>query len=69
VALVITHSDSGKIIASLPAVSAVDDLAYSRKDKRIYYAGSEFLDVFQQKDADHYEQIGHVPTSFRQRHR
>lgn len=63
--LLVLDSDSGKIIASLPAVSAVDDVAYSSKQKRIYYAGSEFLDVFQQKDADHYEQIGHVPTSFR----
>jgi DNA-binding beta-propeller fold protein YncE len=63
--LLVLDSDSGKIVASLPAVSAVDDVGYSSKQKRIYYAGSEFLDVFQQRDPDHYEQIGHIPTSFR----
>lgn len=63
--LLVLDSDSGKILASLPGVSAVDDVSYGSKQKRIYYAGSEFLDVYQQHDADHYEQIGHIATSFR----
>lgn len=63
--LLVLNSDSGKIVASLPGVSAVDDVSYSSKQKRIYYSGSEFLDVYQQRDADKYEQIGHIPTSFR----
>jgi DNA-binding beta-propeller fold protein YncE len=33
--------------------------------KRIYFAGTEFLDVFHEQDADHYNRIGHIPTSFR----
>jgi len=63
--LLVLDSDSGKVVTSLPAVSAVDDMVYDSKQKRIYYAGSEFLDVFQQRDPDHYDVIGHIPTSFR----
>jgi len=58
-------SDSGKVVTSLQAVSAVDDMVYNSKQKRIYYTGSEFLDVFQQHDPDHYNVIGHIPISFR----
>ena len=32
--------------------------------KRIYMAGSQFIDVVEQKDPDHYEQIGHIATAF-----
>lgn len=63
--LLVLNSDTGKIVASLPAVAAVDDLGFSSKQNRLYYSGSEFLDVFQQNDPDHYEQVGHIATSFR----
>jgi hypothetical protein len=63
--LVVMDSDSGKIITSYPAASMVDDMAFDSGGKRIYFAGTEFLDVFAQKDADHYDRIGHVATSFR----
>jgi hypothetical protein len=62
--LIVLDSDSGKVVTSLPGVSAVGDVGYGSKQKRIYYAGSEFLDVYQQRDPDHYDQIGHIPTSF-----
>jgi DNA-binding beta-propeller fold protein YncE len=63
--LIVLDSDSGKVVASLAGVSAVDDVGYSSKQKRIYYAGSEFLDVYQQRDPEYYDQVGHIPTSFR----
>ena len=63
--LLVLDSESGKVVTSLPAVAMVDDMIYDPATKRIYYAGSEFTDVFQQRDADHYERIGHVPTAFR----
>jgi DNA-binding beta-propeller fold protein YncE len=63
--LVVMDSDSGKIITSYPAASMVDDMAFDSGSKRIYFAGTEFLDVFQEKDADHYDRVGHVATSFR----
>jgi hypothetical protein len=63
--LVVLDSDSGKVVTRYPAAAMVDDMAYDGQSKRIYFAGTEFLDVFQEKDADHYDRIGHLPTSFR----
>ncbi len=63
--LIVVNSDSGKVVASMPAAAMVDDMAYDAQRKRLYFAGTLFLDVFQQSDADHYDQIGHIPTSFR----
>lgn len=63
--LFILDSDSGKIITSLDAAGMVDDMPVSPDKKRIYFAGTMFTDVFERKDADHYEKIGHVPTAFR----
>ena len=63
--LIVLNSDSGKIITSLPCGHMVDDMAYDVKSKRIYLTGSDFIDVFQQKDADHYELVGQIPSAFR----
>jgi DNA-binding beta-propeller fold protein YncE len=63
--LVVLDSDSGKVVASYPASAMVDDMAFDAASKRIYFAGTEFFDVFHQKDADHYDRIGHIATSFR----
>ena len=63
--LIVMDSGSGKVMASLPAPAMVDDMAYDSARKRIYFAGTLFIDVFQQRDADHYDRIGHIPTAFR----
>jgi len=63
--LVVLDSDSGKVVTSAPAAAMPDDLAFDPDQQRIYFAGSMFIDVFQQKDADHYDHIGHIPGSFR----
>ena len=63
--LVVLNTDSGKVVASLQGAAMVDDMAYDDDRKRIYFAGSMFIDVFHQRDVDHYDQIGHIPTSFR----
>jgi DNA-binding beta-propeller fold protein YncE len=63
--LVVLNTDSGKVVSNYPAAAMVDDISYDGQRKRIYFAGTEFLDVFQQNDADHYQRIGHLPTSFR----
>ena len=63
--LIVLNSDDGKVIASLPAVAMVDDAAYDARHKRIYLAGDGFLDVFQQKDPDHYELLARIPGAFR----
>ena len=63
--LIVLDSDSGKLVASMPAGPMVDDMAYDDRSKRIYFAASQFIDVFRQSDANRYDQIGHIPTSFR----
>jgi hypothetical protein len=63
--LVVLDTESGKVVSSLPGAAMVDDMTYDAASKRIYFAGTLFIDVFQQRDADHYDQVGHVPTAFR----
>jgi hypothetical protein len=63
--LIVLDSDTGKLVSSLPCVGLVDDMAYDAKQKRIYFAGDGFVDVFEQKDADHYALLAEVPGSFR----
>ncbi len=63
--LVVLDSESGKIVASLPIAEMTDDMAFDPASKRIYVACNEFAVVFQQKDADHYEELGRVATGFR----
>ena len=63
--LIVLDSDSGKVVSSLPAVGMVDDMSYDAQHKRIYLAGDQFLDVFEQKDPDHYVLLAKIPGSFR----
>src|SRR5260370_36989454 len=63
--LVVLDSDSGKIIATLPTSEMTDDLAFDPAGKRIYVACNDFAVVYLEKDADHYEERGRVPTGFR----
>jgi DNA-binding beta-propeller fold protein YncE len=63
--LIAVNTDSGKVVGGFPAAAMVDDMSYDGASKRIYFAGTEFLDVFLEKDADHYDRIGHIATAFR----
>jgi DNA-binding beta-propeller fold protein YncE len=63
--LVVMNSDDGKVIADLPAVGLVDDAVYDAQHKRIYLAGDQYLDVFEQKDPDHYALLAKIPGAFR----
>lgn len=63
--LVVLDSDSGKVVADLPAVGMVDDMAYDAKNKRVYLAGDQYVDVFEQKDADHYVPMSPIEGRFR----
>jgi YVTN family beta-propeller protein len=63
--LIVLNSDSGKAVTSLPAVGMVDDISYDAQHKRIYLAGDQFVDVFEQTDADHYVLLAKIPGSFR----
>jgi DNA-binding beta-propeller fold protein YncE len=57
-------TESGKEIASVEIVGDTDDLFYDAAKARVYVIGGQgFVDVFEQKDADHYGRIGHYPTA------
>jgi DNA-binding beta-propeller fold protein YncE len=63
--LIVLDTDSGQVVASLPCVDMSDEVTYDAASKRIYIAGTEFVDVFQQRDPDHYDLIGHIANTFR----
>ena len=61
--LMVFDTNSGKVVAILPCVGDVDDLYYDANHKRVYIPGGQgFIDVFQQRDPDHYERIARVPS-------
>jgi DNA-binding beta-propeller fold protein YncE len=67
--LLVFDTESGKMVASLDTVSS-DDIFYDASKGRVYVLGqtvssglgSGVMDVFQQKDADHYAKIASYPT-------
>jgi DNA-binding beta-propeller fold protein YncE len=63
--LIVVDSDSGKIVTNQPAASMIDDMGFDGAHKHIFFAGTEFLDVFQERDPSHVELIGHIATAFR----
>src|ERR1017187_1066760 len=65
--MIAMDSRSGKEVAHLPTVEAMDGVYFDAGRKRVYVSGGRelpagFVYVYQQKDADHYETIGKVPT-------
>lgn len=57
-------TESGKVMTSLDIVGDTDDLFYDAPRKRLYVSGGAgFLDVFQQKEVDHYVRLAHLPTA------
>jgi hypothetical protein len=61
--VIIFDTESGKVVASLDCAGDSDDLFYDRQRKRIYLSGGEgFVDVFTQRDADHYTLNIKMPT-------
>jgi hypothetical protein len=66
--LIVLDTESGKQVSRLEGVSGIDDLWYDDAHKRVYASGGRgfevgFVHVYQQKDADHYELSGKVPTA------
>ncbi len=43
----------------------MDDAVYDVQHKLIYLAGDEYVDVFEQKDSDHYALLARIPGAFR----
>lgn len=57
-------TETAKQTASVEIAGDTDDLFYDAGRKRVYVIGGEgFVDIFNQKDADHYERIARYPTA------
>jgi DNA-binding beta-propeller fold protein YncE len=60
--LAVFDTETGRIVASPAIVEHTDDLFFDPSRDRIYILGEGFIEVWQEKDRDHYERIGHYPT-------
>ena len=58
----VLDSGNGKELQSLPISKGVDDLTYDPAAKRLYAACDGSVDIFAEKDPDHYEALGKVST-------
>jgi DNA-binding beta-propeller fold protein YncE len=65
--MIVIDSDSGNIVADLPTVEGMDGVYFDARRKRIYVSGGRDFEVgavfvYEQQSADHYTQLGQVPT-------
>ncbi len=61
--LIVMDTVQGKRVATLPAIGDCDDVFYDERRHRIYAIGGEGgISVFQQRDADHYDELGRIKT-------
>lgn len=64
--LVVMDLDSGKELQTLPIGGGADDISFDPKTKHIYVsggAGKGWIDVYLEKDADHYQSLGRVESA------
>ena len=61
--LLVFDTQTGKQVAAGEIAGKTDDLFYDSARRRVYVLTSErYLEVFEQKDADHYDRIARYPT-------
>jgi hypothetical protein len=65
--MIAMDSQTGREVANLPTVEGMDGVYFDPRLKRTYISGGRDYDVgyifvYLQKDADHYETIGKIPT-------
>ena len=62
-ALLVLDTQSGAIVAKLPAPGDCDDVFYDSQRKRLYASGGGgAISIYQQRDRDHYTELGKVDT-------
>jgi DNA-binding beta-propeller fold protein YncE len=62
--MLVIDTETGKQTASVEIAGDTDDLFYDAARSRVYVIGGQgFVDVFEQKDADHYGRSGHFATA------
>lgn len=65
--MIVMDSRTGKEIANLPTIEGMDGVYFDSVRKRVYVSGGRdqgvgYVFAYQQKDPDHYETIGKIPT-------
>ncbi len=61
--LLVFDTETGKEVTSGEIAGKTDDLYYDSEKRRVYVlTGQGSIEVFQQKDPDHYERIAQYPT-------
>jgi len=61
--LVVLDTSSGRIVGTLPTVGDTDDVFYDTVRRQVYVIGGEgAVEIFQQRDPDHYESVGRTNT-------
>jgi DNA-binding beta-propeller fold protein YncE len=61
--LVVMNTETGKVVQVLDSVGGADNVAFDQATGRVYFTGTTgTVAVFQEKDPDHYELLGKVPT-------
>jgi hypothetical protein len=62
--LVVLDTNSGRIVVTFPTVGDTDDVFCDTVRRQIYVIGGEgAVEIFRQRDADHYESVGRTPTA------
>ena len=60
--LVVINTDTGASVASFDAPARTNGMMFDKANRRIYAAGDDYVGVYQQLDADHYEELARVPS-------
>jgi DNA-binding beta-propeller fold protein YncE len=65
--IIVLDSNTGKELQALPIHSGIDDLIYDPLARRLYASTDGFVDVFDQKDLNHYASRGSVASGVKGR--
>ncbi len=62
--VIVFNTESGREVATLGTARDVDDIFYDGTNKQIYVsAGEGAIDIFKQRDADHYDPVNRIQTA------
>lgn len=64
--VIVLDTESGKIVATVPSTGQFisDDAVYDPGSKRLYLAGTPFINVFQQRSPNGYQLLGQIPSAY-----
>ncbi len=60
--LIVLDTATGRSVASFDAPQRTNDLIFDKARRRVYLTGDDYVATFEQKDADHYEELPRVKS-------